>query len=255
MNITVCELPHDADRLEAAWEGLVAHCAAAGSDAVLLPEMPFSVWLAATKEVDPARWEAAVAVHDKWLARLDELGTTTVLGSRPVIDDGRRLNEAFIWEAGTARPAHHKYYLPDEDGFFEGSWYERGDGTFEAAASDVGPVGFLICTEVWFTEHARAYAKDGVVILANPRATEWSTREKWLAGGRAAAVMAGAFCMSSNHSGLDELGMRWGGLGWIIDPDGEVLATTSEAKPYATVSVDPLDAARAKETYPRYVAE
>ncbi len=112
-----------------------------------------------------------------------------------------------------------------------------------------------MCTEVWFTEHARALGRDGVEVLATPRSTEWASRDKWLAGGRAAAVMSGAFGMSSNRSGTDALGMRWGGLGWIIDPDGGVLATTSEDEPFATVTVDPLDAQRAKATYPRYVAE
>ena len=28
-------------------------------------------------------------------------------------------NEAFVWESGSYRPSHHKYYLPDEDGFWE----------------------------------------------------------------------------------------------------------------------------------------
>lgn len=255
MNLTVCELPHDPGRLDEAWEGLVEHCSVHAADVVLLPEMPFSVWLAATKAVEESRWDAAVAVHEAWRSRFSELGATTVLGSRPVVIDDRRLNEAFVWEDDRDRPAHHKFYLPDEDGFWEATWYDRGDGAFDVAPSQAGGVGFLICTEVWFGEHARAYGREGVTILANPRATEWASRDKWLAGGRAAAVVSGAFCMSSNRSGLDEVGMRWGGLGWVIDPDGEVLATTSQAEPYATVAVDPLEAQRAKETYPRYVEE
>ena len=255
MNVTVCELPHDPGPRDEAWEGLVEHCRAARSDIVLLPEMPFSVWLAATKEVDETRWADAVTAHEIWLGRLDELGAGTVLGSRPVVVEGRRHNEAFAWKSGTYLPSHHKYYLPDEDGFWEATWYDRGTGRFPTLDTALGKVGFLVCTEVWFTEHARSFGRDGVTIVANPRATEWSSRDKWLAGGRAAAVMAGAFCLSSNHSGIDALGMRWGGLGWIIDPDGEVLATTSEEESFVTVTVDPLDADRAKVTYPRYVEE
>lgn len=255
MNLTVCELPHDSDRLDEAWVGLVEHCRAHGSDAVLLPEMPFSVWLAATKELDPGRWDDAVATHEAWLERLGELGASIVLASRPVVVDGHRHNEAFVWDSGSYQKSHHKYYLPEEDGFWEATWYDRGTGRFPALETALGKVGFLMCTEVWFTEHARALGRDGVEVLATPRSTEWASRDKWLAGGRAAAVMSGAFGMSSNRSGTDALGMRWGGLGWIIDPDGGVLATTSEDEPFATVTVDPLDAQRAKATYPRYVAE
>lgn len=255
MRVTVCELPADQARLAEAWDGLVAHCRDADTDLVLLPEMPFWRWLAETKDVDPAEWDDAAAAHGSWEDRFDETDATTVLGARPVVLDGVRHNQAFVWEGGSSRPAHLKYYLPDEDGFWEATWYERGPKRFEAASTASGPVGFLVCTEVWFTEHARAFARDGVVLLANPRATEWSTRERWLMGGRAAAVMGGAFCLSSNRSGVDASGLRWGGLGWVIDPDGEVLARTSEDEPYATVQIEEFDAERAKVTYPRYVSE
>ncbi len=44
-----------------------------------------------------------------------------------------------------------------------------------------------------------------------------------------------------------------GGFGWIIDPDGMVLATTSEKEPFITVEIDLEKAELAKGTYPRYV--
>lgn len=255
MRVTVCELPAEIARLEGAWERLVDHVSAQASDLVLLPEMPFHRWLAATKDADSDEWQAAVASHDARQRRFPELGAVTVLGSRPVVVDGRRLNEAFVWEGGEYRPAHHKYYLPDEDGFWEASWYERGDKTFDVADTVHGAAGFLICSELWFLEHARAYGRARAAILANPRATEWASRDKWLAAGRVAAVSAGAFCLSSNRSGTDATGLRWGGFGWIVDPDGTVLATTSERAPFATVEIDLFDTEKARHTYPRYLEE
>lgn len=255
MKVTVCELPNDPSPLSEAWEALVEHTTSRSTEVVLLPEMPFHPWVAWTKEVDPGIWEAAVAAHDAYLGRLGELGAATVLGSRPVIADGKRLNEAFVWEGGTYTAPHRKWYLPDEDGFWEATWYDRGDAEFGTAATLHGPAGILICTEVWFSEHARAQGKEGAWVVANPRATEWSSREKWLAGGIAAAVMAGAFCLSSNRSGIDATGLHWGGYGWVVHPDGEVLATTSESDPFATVDIELLDAERAKHTYPRYVGD
>lgn len=255
MRVTVCELPADQAQLPEAWDRLVAHCRREETDLLVLPEMPFFRWLAFTKDVDASAWDEAAAAHGAWEGRLHEPGAATVLGSRPIVLEGRRHNQAFVWEDGAATAAHLKYYLPDEDGFWEATWYESGPKRFDPVPTGAGPVGFLICTEVWFTEHARAYARDGVTVLATPRATEWDTRDRWLVAGRAAAVMGGAFGLSSNRSGIDEDGLRWGGLGWIVDPNGEVLATTSEDVPYATADVDPFDAERAKVTYPRYVAE
>jgi len=48
-------------------------------------------------------------------------------------------------------------------------------------------------------------------------------------------------------------GDPFGGQGWIIDPDGNVLAVTSDAEPFATGDVDLAQSAEAKTTYPRYV--
>jgi len=255
MKVTVCELPAEMSDLSDAWDQLVTHTHRHQPDVVLLPEMPFFTWLPAAKKVDPARWTKAVEAHDRWQQRFGDLGGTTVLGSRPTVVRGKRLNEGFVWESGKCRGVHQKYYLPDEDGFWEATWYQRGKNEFAVAESDAGPVGFLICTEVWFGQHARDYGHQGAVLIATPRATEWASRDKWLAGGRAAAVMAGAFGLSSNRSGTDATGLRWGGYGWVIGPDGDVIATTSEGSPFAAVEIDLLQAERAKQTYPRYVAD
>ena len=253
MRITVCQLRDEPAGLEADWAELAGHCAREDTDLLLLPEMPFYRWLHATSEFDPAAWEAAVSTHESWLNRFGEVGAPLILGSRPVSIDGRRRNEGFVWSADRGyRAAHHKRYLPDEDGFWEGSWYGAGEGDFVAAAAGHAIAGFLICTELWFTEHAGEYAAAGVQLLASPRATEAVTVDKWMAGGRTAAVRSGAFGLSSNRSGHSG-GIDWGGGGWILGPDGDVLAVTSDETPFATIEIDLGAADDAKSTYPRYV--
>ncbi len=164
------------------------------------------------------------------------------------------MNEGFIWSVRSGyQGIHTKAYLPDEEGFWEDSWYERGDPAFRVTEVDGLRVGFLICTELWFMSHARAYAAAGVHLLMVPRATPRATVDKWIAGGRAAAVVAGAYCLSSNRAGAHHI--AWGGAGWVIDPDGEVLALTDPKHRFRTIAVDPDVADRAKTTYPRYVAD
>ena len=192
-----------------------------------------------------------MADHERWVARLSDLAPASVLASRSV---AQRRNEGFVWEPQGYRAVHDKYYLPEEAGFWETTWYERGEPDFTAVETASIKVGFAICTELWFTEHARHYAQQGIHLLACPRATPTSTVDKWIAGGRAAAVMAGAFCISSNRTG-EGGGTHWGGNGWIIDPDGELLGLTSSGDPFLTLDLDPEAAERAKATYPRYVAE
>ena len=273
MKVTVTQLSDEPAALEAAFAALAAHVQAAGSRLVLLPEMIFHPWVCYTDQVDDAAWQAAVDAHEEWLPRLAALGADAVLGSRPVlvpepVENAQHSpnepgfsglvphNDGFVWsKENGASYAHRKYYLPNEGGFWEATWYRRADQpVFQAAQAGEAKVGFMICSDLWFGEHARGYARQGVHLLVNPRATEKASVSKWTAGGRAMAVMAGAYCLSSNRAGQGR-GFQWGGGGWVIDPDGEVLATTSDAQPFVTVDVDLARAESAKSTYPRDVRE
>ncbi len=253
MRVTVCQLSDEPGLFGAGWAALRRHVEQEKSDLVLLPEMPFATWFATERYFSRKLWDAAIAEHVHWKERLSDLAPSTVLSTEPVERDRRRLNEAFVWSGGRATVAHHKRYLPEEEGFWEASWYEQGDGAFDLADAAGARVGFQICTELWTLAEARKYGLAGADIIAAPRATPASSVERWIVAGRAAAMLAGAFCLSSNRSGLSRGGFTFGGAGWIISPDGEVLAVTSDAEPIVTREIDLEDARAAKATYPRYV--
>lgn len=254
VKVTVCQLRNKPEALAEDWEALVAHVQAQGSDLVLFPEMAFSPWLAWDRKVNLVRWDTAVAHHDEWQIRFHELAPALLLGSRPVNRGRQRFNEGFVWdEINSYRTAHTKVYLPDETNFWEASWYHRGGGDFSPIQSGPFKIGFMICTDLWFMQHARAYGQAGVHIIANPRATEDVTADKWLAGGRANAVIAGAYGLSSNLVTDGRPQANMGGQGWIISPDGDVLGLTSRTEPFITQTIDLAVADAAKETYPRYV--
>jgi N-carbamoylputrescine amidase len=253
MKVTVCELTDNAEGFARDWERLVAHVQAHQSDLVLLPEMPFCPWFAWRPDFEMSIWQDAVAAHDRWQERLAELDPAIVLGTRPVNRAAQRLNEAFRWmRTDGYQVAHHKYYLPNEPGFWEANWYSRGDGSFTPVQSGDALVGFEICTELWAFERARAYGKAGVHLIATPRATPRTSLERWLVGGRATAVTAGAFSLSSNHVASAADPVHLGGQGWIVDPEGEILGVTSREQPFVTVEIDLGLAEQAKHTYPRY---
>ena len=153
--------------------------------------------------------------------------------------------------------AHFNDYagLPDEDGYWEASWYQRGEPVFEPCRALDLTIGVQICTEMWFLEWARHFARADAELLCVPRATPHASVAKWLAGGQAAAVCAGAYCLSSNLWNPPGSKADCGGLGWIISPEGDVLATTNPDSPFATVEIDPEFARHSKSTYPRYVSE
>ena len=257
LRVTTCELRNDPSQLLNDWEALKTHCQNAETDMVLLPEMPFSPWLAASPNADKQAWKEACSKHDEWLERLPELEAGIVAGTRPVVLEDKALNEAFIWTGEKGYQAiHHKYYLPKEAYFWEASWYERGQKQFDVADVKGIKLGFLICTEMWFLEHARQYAKEGIQLLLCPRATGLTSASKWLAGGRTAATCSGAFCLSSNRGGSEPDGFAWGSHAWIIHPEeADVLAVSSNSEPFITQTINLADANKAKTSYPRYVLE
>ena len=118
MKITVCELPNDFTVFEQTWEKLVAHVSSKKSEIVLLPEMPFSPWLAQSNKFDASRWADSVENHLNWINRLEELSPAVVISTRPVISGEIRNNVGYIWEQYMGvQDVHAKYYLPDETGF------------------------------------------------------------------------------------------------------------------------------------------
>jgi len=220
------------------------------SDLVLLPELPFYPWIVTTPQFDAQVWQMAQEAHEVMMQRLRELAPSVVLSTHPLIESGLRLNRGFSWTpADGYQGVHDKYYLPNEEGFYERCWFDRGRRDFTLAQVQDIAIGFLICSEVMFHEWARAYGRQGAHIIAVPRAT--GSHDRWMVATRMAAIASGAFVISSNRA-QDHM---FGGRGLVIGPDGDVLASTSSAAPFATVALDLAESTRARQTYPRDLLE
>jgi N-carbamoylputrescine amidase len=248
VRVTVCELPHGPRALASAWAGLCEHTSRHRSELVLLPEFALveAVW--EEKAFDQARWEAALSESEAQCERLSELHAEYVVGTRPASIDGRPFNEGYLWSgSGGVTPLRRKFFLPDEPGGWEARWFDRGDPEFPAFRSGALTFGLNICTELWALETYGAYAAQGVQVILSPRATAAATVAKWLAVGVVAAARSGAFSVSSNR--VDPTG-ACGGVGWIISPGGQILASTSPEAPFATIDIDLAASAAARVGYP-----
>jgi N-carbamoylputrescine amidase len=254
--VGVCEVHPELAPGTAEWAALCAAVSPQAPDLLLLNEMPFGPWLSAGEAFDEAEWESTLAQHDAALARLPELGARTVAGTRPRRLDGRRINEAFVWtpEAGLVG-VHSKQYFPDEAGYYEARWFAGGDRHFALADAAGLRVGFLICTELMFNEHARSYGRAGAQVLLVPRAVGPTSLRRWLVAARMAAIVSGAYVLSSNRAGVDSRGQAFGGAGWIVDPFGDLVAETSSSAPVAFHTLDTALVRQAQREYPCYVKE
>ncbi len=255
MRVTVCELNDDPEAFEKDWKALVRHVRSEESELIVLPEMPFFPWPFWRRKMDPSLWRSSVAFHERMISRLEELSPAAAAGTRPASRGRRRLNVGFVWEVDSGvRTVHEKFHLPNEPGFWEASWYHKGNGRFRTfTVKGEGRAGMLVCSDLWFFEHSRALGQSGAQMLLCPRATPKLTIDKWLAGGRTASVVSGAYCLSSNRTSRVGRRADLGGLGWITAPDGEVLALTTRKQPFVTLEINLALADRAKKTYPRYL--
>lgn len=255
MRVTVCQLHNDQSKLKADLAALKAHITQEQSDFLLLPEMPFHSWLAASKDENSKDWDTAIKAHDRQISNLDALGAAAILSTRPICTKaGSRRNQAYLWQQETGAVGfHEKRFLPNEDGYWEATWYDMGPDQFDIARAKDARIGVQICTEMWFFDKSRQYGQQGVDLLCCPRATPHSSVDKWLAGGQAGAVVSGAYHLSSNGYTAKGESADIGGLSWIISPEGDILATTNPDSPFATIEIDLDFSKHSKSTYPRYV--
>lgn len=251
MRVTVCELPHEPGALAAAWAGLCEHTWRHESELVLLPEFAMAEPVWERERFDAARWARAEADSDAWRRLLRELHGEYVVGTRPVTIGGRRFNQGYLWSAARGLvPLRCKFFLPHEPGGWEARWFDRGDADFPAFRAGPLSFGLNICTELWALDTYAGYAAREVQAILSPRATAAATTGKWLSVGVVAAVRSGAFSLSSNRV---DPSSTCGGVGWIISPDGDILATTSAAVPHVTLDIDLSASVAARGDYPRYV--
>ena len=256
--MTICQIDNIPENFGKCFSNLEKYLLSYNTNLLLLPEMPFSEWLSKDKVSDSKKWKKAVNEHEKIIKNLSNLKANYIIGSRPVIDKkGKFLNEAFLFDKNNNNiiPIHEKYYLPNDEGFWEANWYSKGNGKFIPFSIENTKIGVQICTDMWFFQHAREFANQKIEILCVPRATPYASLKKWTIGGKTAAMVSGSYCISSNLYNPIGSGADLGGIGWIISPEGEILHSTNANRPFITMELDLSISREAKKTYPRYVIE
>jgi N-carbamoylputrescine amidase len=254
VKIAICELPTNLSRHHPAWPDFMRRLEHDRPDLLLLNEMPFGAWLASDRTFDADRATASVDAHDSALRSLRKL-KTAVLGSRPIQGREKLCNEAFLLAGGVYRPIHHKQYFPQEEGFFEESWFAAERRGFDVIEYRGIRIGVLLCTELMFTEWARHYRRQGAHVIVSPRASSMSGGH-WDTAARMAAVISGCYVLSSNRMSASRgSGPFFGGRGFAYSPTGELLAETTPVAPVVCVNIDVAQVAEAQQNYPCYVRE
>lgn len=241
------------------------------SDLVVLNEMPLGSWISKDSEYSHSLVSKSIMCHRLGVEQLKSIGSS-VLFSIPDYEDSvdtankKAINTAvFINEKGETHTPHTKQFFPEEAGFWETQWFQKGKvkfNPFEVITQEgvVVKVGVLLCSDAMFLEYARYYSNQGVSIIAIPRATTGECDNLWIQVLKTMALLSGCYVISSNRfsqnmNEVEQVDQKFNGKGWIFDPNGVLIAETSKEKPFVTCKIDLSKVKNAQNNYPCYIKE
>lgn len=239
--------------LEAAFariEEILADARRQGIALVVLPEACLGGYLADLSGGDGVDLPPALAVDGPEITRLAALAGELVVvagfceGARSAAGVLERYNSVVAVSDGRVLGLHRKVHQP----LNENASYAAGNG-FAAFETPVGRMGLLICYDKAFPESARALALDGAEIIAvvsawpagrtnqAPDLAEDRWTRRFDLFDRARALENQVVWVSANQSGTFG-SLRFVASAKIVDPGGDVLATTGTAAGVAVAEVD-----------------
>lgn len=231
---------------------VLADAAGRGADLALLPELPLNAWCPATKESSPDDAEPmdGPRVHAQSEAAAEaEIGLVGGIIHRDA--EGRRTSRAVVFDrAGSVVATYDKLHLPEEPGFWETSHYQPGTAPPRPIEAFGLPIGVQVCSDTNRPEGTHLLGAQGAMAVLIPRSTEERTYQRWKAVFRANALTTSAYVLSVNRP-HPELDVLIGGPSVAFDPNGELLAETTDTIELVTLDAGAVDDARRR--YPGYL--
>ncbi|GAA4667550.1 carbon-nitrogen hydrolase family protein [Frondihabitans cladoniiphilus] len=234
-------------------ESLVGEAREKGVKLLALPEAAIGGYLSSlgdhgdtlkntTRSLPPA-----IGLDGPEIARVQQIvgDLVVVIGFCELADDGEtRYNSAVCLDGAHVYGSYRKVHQP----LGENMSYSAGDA-YEAFDTPVGRVGLQICYDKAFPEAARSLALDGAEIIvsisawpaartataANLQEDRWTYRFNLFDSAR--ALDNQVFWIASNQAGTFG-SLRYVGNAKVVDPGGNVLATTLLDSGMAVAEID-----------------
>ncbi len=243
----------DLDQNYAVVEHMLGDARAWGARLVVFPEASIGGYLSSlgnhgdTVRTTSRSLPPAVRIDGPEIRRVQELAgdTVVVIGFCELDDDGEtRYNAAVCLDGGEVYGSYRKVHQP----LGENMSYSAGDG-YRAFDTPVGRLGMQICYDKAFPEAARVLALDGAEIIAslsawpaartataeNLQEDRWTYRFNLFDSAR--ALDNQVFWIASNQSGTFG-SLRYVANSKVVDPGGNVLATTLLGSGLAVADID-----------------
>ncbi len=221
---------------------LVRQAGKRGAQIICLPELFKSHYFPQRKSQKHFGWaESIPGPTSKLFASLAcELKTVLIVPIFEQAEKNHYYNSLIVINAnGAILGKYRKTHLPNDPGFYEQYYFDKGNLGFEVFHTTYGTIGALICWDQWFPEAARALAVSGAQIIFYPTAIGWhqnqnaKERQKektaWEIIQRSHAISNGVFVASVNRVGREGKLNFWGNS-FVTGLFGEMLAQASQTK-------------------------
>jgi len=232
----------------------LSEAAAAGAVLAVLPELALDPWVPAGRTVREEEAEDPRGPRLQTLSMAAREAELAVLGGAIVRDRaGRRRNRALLLDRrGELIASFDKLHLPCEEGFWESDHYEPGETLAKRIDLEGLALGVQICSDLNRPQGSQILAAQGVEVILAPRATPQASYDRWLTVGRANALTCATYVISVNRPPEPGLPLSPGGHSFCVDPEGRVIAESSD--PLTLVTLEPATVERARREYPGYLA-
>jgi predicted amidohydrolase len=234
---------------------MVKDARAKGAESVVLPELFATLYFCredSKKAIAAAKKDLAVTIPGPTtdaLARAAKANGVVLVGGSVFEKAGDKyFNTSVVFGPdGSRLGVYRKTHIPQDEGFWEHSYFSPGDTGIKVFDTPAGKLGVQICYDQWFPEAARLAVLQGAELLVYPTAIgdvddlqgdeEGNWREMWTAAQVGHAACNNVFVAAANRVGREGLTTFWGGS-FVADPCGRILKQGGVAEEIVIVHID-----------------
>ncbi len=236
-------------------EEIVERARQEGVNLIVFPELSLTGYF--VKDLVPS---LALNVQSPHLDRLKRLSSdiSIVVGLVEESSDYRFYNSAFLLEDGEVEHVHRKIYLPTYGMFDERRYFGSGC-RLQVVQSRWGPLGLLICEDLWHPSAPYVLSQEGmdalIVISSSPgrglgREAKLESVKVWESLNYTYAYLFSCFVVFSNRVGYEDGVHFWGGSE-VLSPAGITLARAKyHEEDFITACLDRAELRRERATSP-----
>lgn len=219
---------------------LIKQAAKQGAQIICLQELFRAPYFPQYQKIDAKKYAETIPGESTraMSALAKELGVVIIAPIFEKAKNNKYYNTAAVFDhKGKLIGKYRKIHIPQDPGFYEKDYFERGDLGYKIFKTKFGKFAVLICYDQWFPEAAREARLAGAEIIFYPTALgnilgykpEGDWHDAWETNIRGHAITNSLYAIAVNRVGIEGR-MKFFGQSFISDPFGKILRRASASR-------------------------